>query len=172
MRSPGSPEELERRRRRALSLLDEGLLPVEVAQRVGVDRRSVRRWKAQARDGGKDAVRARPASGRPPKLKVIHKRRLETLLIKGARTAGFPTDLWTCPRVARVIERRFGVAYHVDHVGRLLHELGWSPQRPVRRAIERDEEAIRRWVRETWPRVKKTPRAAGRPSSSSTKPVS
>ena len=71
--------------------------------------------------------------------------------------------------MAELIERRFGVHYHVDHIGRLLHELDWSPQKPTRRALERDEKAIRRWVHEDWPRVKKTPRAGVRRSSSSTK---
>ena len=169
MRPTGSPQELERRRIRALALLDEGLLPVEVARRVGVDRRSVRRWKRAARRRGQAGVRAIPAPGRPPKLGPEHKRRLEALLLEGAQAAGFHTDLWTCPRVAELIERRFGVHYHVDHVGRLLHELNWSPQKPTRRALERDEKAIRRWVHEDWPRVKKTPRAAGPRSFSSTK---
>ncbi len=77
-----------------------------------------------------------------------------------------------CPRVAELVQRRFGVDYHVDHVGRLLHELGWSPQLPTRHAVERDEAAIRRWAHETWPRVKKTPAAAARRLSSSTKPDS
>jgi len=172
MRPTGSPEELERRRLRALALLKEGLLPSEVARRVGVERRSVRRWKAAARKRGEAAVRAKPAPGRPSKLTARHKRRLETLLLKGAQAAGFETDLWTCPRVVDLVEKRFGVRYHVDHVGRLLHELGWSPQMPARRAVERDEAAIRRWARETWPRVKKTPAPAVRRSSSSTKPDS
>lgn len=100
MRPTGSPEELERRRLRALALLKEGLLPSEVGKRVGVDRRSVRRWKAAARDGGEQGVRARPASGRPPKLAAKDKRKLEGLLLKGPVAAGFGTDLWTCPRVA------------------------------------------------------------------------
>lgn len=166
MRPTGSPEELERRRWRALALLDDGLLPSEVARRVGVDRRSVRRWKAAARKHGEAGVRARAAPGRPPRLTPAYKRRLEALLIKGPLATGFDTDLWTCPRVAELIQQRFGITYHVDHIGRLLHELGWSPQKPARRAVERDEKAIRRWVREDWPRVKKTPTAAGRRSSS------
>ena len=172
MRPTGSPEELERRRLRALALLSDGLLPSEVARRVGVDRRSVRRWKAAARRKGEAGVRARPAPGRPPKLLAKHKRRLEALLLKGAQAAGFDTNLWTCPRVAEVVERRFGVRYHVDHVGRLLHELGWSAQLPARHAVERDEAAVHRWVHETWPRLKKTPLATARRSSSSTKPDS
>lgn len=169
MRPTGSPEELERRRLRALALLKEGLLPVEVARRVGVDRRSVRRWKAAAGRRGKAGVRAKAAPGRPPKLDPEHKRRLEALLLEGAQAAGFHTDLWTCPRVAELIQGRFGVRYHVDSIGRLLHDLDWSPQKPARRALERDERAIRRWVRERWPRVKKTLAAGARRSSSSTK---
>lgn len=166
MRPTGSPEELERRRVRALALLDEGLQPVEVARRVGVDRRSVRRWKAAVREHGKAGVQARAAPGRPSKLTPARKRRLEALLLKGPLASGFDTDLWTCPRVAELIKQRLGIDYHVDHVGRLLHDLGWSPQKPARRAAERDEREIRRWVREEWPRVKKTPTAAPRRSSS------
>ena len=172
MRPIGSGEELERRRVRALELLKTGLMPVEVARRVGVDRRSVRRWKAAVRAGGSQAVRARPTPGRPTKLIEKDRRRLEAVLVKGAQAAGFPTDLWTCPRVTEVIRRRFGVHYHVAHVGRLLHALGFSPQKPARRAIERDEEAIRRWIQVEWPRVKKPPRTAGQRSSSATKRAS
>ncbi len=169
MRPIGSGEELERRRIRALELLKNGLWPVEVAGRVGVDRRSVRRWKAAARAGGKRAVRARPTPGRPPKLAEKDRRRLVAALIKGARAAGYPTDLWTCPRVAQMIARRFQVHYHVAHVGRLLYALGFSPQKPARRAIERNEEAIHRWVQVEWPRVKKTLPVGARRSSSATK---
>ncbi len=159
MRPTGSPEELQRRRERAMTLLNDGYQPVDVAQRVGVDRRSVRRWKAAYRKQGEVGIQARPAPGRPPALEAKNKTRLEKILLKGAKAAGFPTDLWTCPRVAQVIWDRFGVDHHVDHVGRLLHGLGFSPQKPTRRAIERDEAEIQRWVKEDWPRVKKTPHA-------------
>jgi putative transposase len=130
MRPNGSGEELERRRRRALELLKEGLLPVEVAQRVGVDRRSVRRWKAAAREGGDAAIRARPTPGRPSKLSAKDRPRLTEMLLKGARAAGFATDRWTGPRVAELIARRFHVHYHEGHVSRLLWSLGFSPRRP------------------------------------------
>jgi transposase len=160
---------LERRRRRAVALLAEGLAPVEVARRVGVDRRSVRRWRAAYRHAGDAGLRAQPIPGRPPKLTPPHRTQLEALLLKGARAAGFPTELWTCPRVAAIIQRRFGVRYHVDHLGRLLRALGWSPQKPTRRAQERDDRAIQRWVKTHWPQVKKTPPAAERRSSSSMK---
>jgi transposase len=134
MRPTGSPEELERRRLRALALLKQGLLPSEVAQRVGVDRRSVRRWKAAARRRGEAGVRAKPAPGRPSKLTAQHKRRLEALLLKGPQAAGFDTDLWTCPRVAELVQRRFGVDYHVDHVGRCC--MTWAGVHSCRRAMQ------------------------------------
>jgi transposase len=144
---------------RALRLLGEGFTPVEVARQIGVDRRSVRRWKASARRGGAKAVAAKPASGRPRRLQARDLTRLRRLLIKGALAAGLPTDLWTCPRVRWLIQRQFGVHYHSAHVSRVLHGLGFSPQKPTRRAVERDEERIRAWIEQDWPRVKKTPRA-------------
>jgi len=159
MRPPGSPEELERRRHRAMALLAAGQSPVDVARMIGVDRRSVRRWKAAHQQQGARALRARRASGRPPKLTPRHLQQIERVLLKGAQAAGFPTDLWTCPRIAQVIARRFGVQYHVDHLSRVLRALGWSPQKPQRQAVERDEQAIRGWIKETWPRVKKKRRA-------------
>ena len=102
---------------------------------------------------------AKPAPGRPTKLDAAARRKLDRLLRKGAKAAGYPTDLWTCPRMRNLIRREFGVRYHVDHIGRLLRCLGWTPQRPERRARERDEEAIRRWVKVDWPRIKKKRRA-------------
>ena len=157
MRPHGSPVQLEQRRLHAVTLLDQGIPPVEVARTLGVDRRSVRRWHASVRSRGRDAIRAVPAPGRPPKLDAQAKRRLERQLLRGAQAAGFPTDLWTCPRIATLIRREFGVRYHVDHIGRLLRALGWTPQKPERQARERDEAAIRRWVRVDWPRIKKKP---------------
>jgi transposase len=157
MRPSGSPEELERRRFRGLALLRQGMSPVDVARRLGVDRRSVRRWKAAARQRGQRALAARPAAGRPPRLNAADRRRLEQGLLRGARAAGFETDLWTCPRVAEWMARRFQVRYHPDHVCRLLHSLGWSPQKPQRQAIERDQKAIRHWMRSTWSAIKKKP---------------
>lgn len=159
MRPSGSPAQLEQRRVRALRLLEEGYAPVEVARRVGADRRSVRRWKAAARRGGAAAVAAKPAPGRPRRLKRRNLTRLRRLLLQGAQAAGLPTDLWTCPRVAWLIQRQFGVRYHPAHVSRLLHGLGFSPQKPTRRAVERDEARIQAWIEQDWPRVKKTPPA-------------
>ena len=103
--------------------------------------------------------RPSPAPGRPSKLSDREKGQLEKLLLKGAVAAGFPTNLWTCARIAQAIEEHFGVRYHIDHIGRLMRALGWSPQKPARRALERDETAIAAWVKSKWPGVKKTPRA-------------
>jgi transposase len=155
MRPHGSPKELEQRRQRAISLLREGYQPVDVATMLDVDRRSVRRWKATHRQKGEKGIRAKQASGRPSKLDSTALRKLEKALLKGSRKAGYPTDLWTCPRVAQLIHSLFGVRYHVDHIGRILHDLGWSPQKPERRAIERDETRIKEWVKVDWPRIKK-----------------
>ena len=159
MRPFGSPEKLQRRREHAIELVGKGVAPVEVARQLGVDRRSVRRWKAAYRGRGAQGIVARPALGRPSRLSPARKRRLTQWLARGAQAAGFATDLWTCPRVAALIQSRLGIWYHVDHICRLLHTLGWSPQRPARVAIERDEERIRTWVRGDWPRIKKKPTA-------------
>jgi transposase len=159
MRPSGTPQELEQRRLRAVHLLSQGFSPVEVARQIGVDRRSVRRWKAAARTGGSSAVAAKPASGRPRRLRARDLTRLRRMLMKGAVAAGLPTDLWTCPRVSWLIQREFAVHYHPAHVSRLLHGLGFSPQKPTRRAVERDEQRIQAWIEQDWPRVKKTPRA-------------
>jgi putative transposase len=128
MRPSGTPQELELRRRFAIHLLSQGLSTMEVANQVGADRRSVRRWKAAARRGGAEAVEAKPASGRPRLLTARNLMRLRRLLTKGAAAAGYPTDLWTCPRVASLIEREFNVRYHRAHVSKLMHRLGSRPR--------------------------------------------
>jgi transposase len=166
MRPKGSASELERRRQRAIALLDKGHAPVDVARMLGVDRRSVRRWKAAYRKRGEKGIEARPTPGRPSKLDRRQRTRLERVLLKGARAAGYESDLWTCPRIAELIAEQFGVTYHPDHIGRLLRSLGWSPQRPQRRAAERNEARIQGWIREDWPRIKKK-RPGGTPGSRS-----
>lgn len=156
MRPNGSASELERRRRRAIELLDHGLTPSEVADRVGADPSSVRRWRQSYCTKGARGLESKPHPGRPSRLTLRQKRGLEQRLLKGARANGFDSDLWTCPRIAEVIEYRYGVEYHVDHIPRLLASLGWSCQRPEKRAIERDEQAIADWVKKDWPRIKKS----------------
>jgi transposase len=157
---------------RAIELLRQGLQPHEVASRLGVDRRSVRRWKRAHRKSGSSALQAKPVPGRPTKLSVQQQRALVKMVLQGPLAFGFSTALWTCRRIAELIRREFGVDYHPDHLGRLLHRCGLTPQRPHRMAKERDEREIDRWVREEWPRLKKKPGAWGRISSSRTKPAS
>src|SRR5438270_6053917 len=157
-RLKGSADMLEDRRRRALTLWDKGLSLNEVGRRIQCAASSVLRWLRARRRGGPDALRVRFSPGRPWKLDARQRRRLVKLLVKGAQEHGYRTQLWTTARIAELIRREFGVHYHCDHVGRLMHSLNWSPQKPETRAIERDEEAIERWKRKDWPRVKKTPR--------------
>jgi transposase len=155
MRPHGSPAELEHRRFRALELLRQGLEPHLVAERLGVDRRSVRRWNRAYRRKGKAGVKARPASGRPPKLTARQRRSLVGWILKGAEACGFPTALWTCRRIAQLIRQRFHVVYHPDHIGRLLRSCGFTPQRPQTRAKERDGQRVRQWIHQDWSRAKK-----------------
>ena len=106
------------------------------------------------------------------RLSASQAQRLREILLAGPLAAGFSNDLWTCRRVAEVVRREFRISYHPDHLGRILHDLGFSPQKPQRRARERDEAAIERWRREDWPRIKKGDAAGKLPSCCSTKPVS
>jgi transposase len=167
-RPAGSADLLEDRRRRALALLDEDRSINEVGRLIDCAPSSVMRWRNTRRRGGARALKVRSSPGRPARLSARDHRRLVTMLRRGAMAHGYATDLWTTARIAVVIQREFGVPYHPDHVGRLLHALGWSHQKPERRALERDEAAIRRWKRREWPRVKKTPRGWAPTSSSST----
>ena len=157
MRPHGSPEALEERRSRASRLFRLKLSLYEIARRVGCHASSIMRWRKAWRRGGLKALKAKPAPGRPSKLTTRQKARLVPLLAKGAMSHGYRTELWTTLRIAEVIEHRFGVRYHRNHVGKLLHQLHWSPQKPEGRAIERDERAIEAWKRDIWPAVKKTP---------------
>jgi transposase len=157
MRPKGSAEVLEVRRRIAGNLLQEGKGIRAVARLVEASPSAVHGWKQALAEGGPDALKAKPHPGRPGQLTATQKAELEQKLLDGPLAAGFPTDLWTLERVAQVIERHFGVRYHPGHVWKILRELGWSSQKPDRRARERDEAAIERWRAEDWPRLKKKP---------------
>jgi transposase len=126
-----------------------------VARQLGCSHSSVILWRDKVRQRGEKALKAKPASGRPPKLTARQLARIPRLLLRGALAWGYGTDLWTTSRVAVVVERELGVRYHRGHVGRLLTALGWSCQKPERRALERDEEAIAHWKRSRWVAIKK-----------------
>jgi transposase len=138
--------------------MQEGWSGHDIAEALGVSRMSVSRWLARARDGGPDALRAHPSPGAPPKLSAAQKRLIPEFLWHGPEAYGFRGEVWTRARIARVIEEEFGVRYHKGHVGKLLQELRWTPQVPIRRALQRDEEAIRRWRDDVWPELRRRAR--------------
>ncbi len=148
---------LENRRKQAAKLFRAGQRLAWVARELKSSRQSVSRWYQQWRQGGVAALQAAGRAGRKPKVNATQLRQVEAALRQGARANGFGTDLWTLPRVAAVIERVTGVRYHPGHVWRILGTLGWSLQRPARRARERDEEAVRQWISQRRPAVKKRP---------------
>jgi transposase len=161
---------LERRRMRAARLLEQGYAEADVARRVGVHRQSVNRWASEIATGGRAALKRAGRAGRKPRLTSDDVRRIEQGLTRGPEALGYGTSLWTAWRVADLIERECGVKFSTGHVWRILREvLGWSPQRPAGRALERNEAAIRRWKRVRWPELKKTRKSAGKRSSSSMK---
>lgn len=162
-------EKLEGRRLQAAKLLREGVHPAEVARQVGVHRQSVGRWARQLKRGGLRALKKAGRAGRRPRLRPEDLRRIERGLKRGPEALGYATGLWTSWRVAHLIEQECGVQYHPSQAWRILRQLGWSCQRPTGRALERDEEALRRWKKERWPEIKKKPKTKAGPSSSSTK---
>ncbi|MEU7230734.1 helix-turn-helix domain-containing protein [Streptomyces chrestomyceticus] len=141
---------------RAAELFEQGRSNAEIARVLRDSDESVRRWKRVWEEGGTDALRRRPATGRPPKLDDAQVERVRTALEQGAQAHGFEADLWTLERVGLVVERVTGVPLSQATVWRLLTgQLGWSLRRPERRAVERDESEIARWVAHEWPHIKK-----------------
>ena len=140
----------------AAELFEQGVIPAEIARRVGVSHQIVSDWRAAWRRAGRDGLRAAGRAGRLPKLSPAQLAQVERALTEGAAANGYRNDLWTLPRVAEVIARLTGVTYHPGHVWHLLREqLGWTWQRPSRRAVERNAASVEQWVKERWPHVKK-----------------
>jgi transposase len=145
------------RRLKAARLFMRGCSQAVIVRRLGVSRQTASRWQQLWHLGGADALRGVGRTGRKAKLTPDQLCRLEACLLSGPRSFGFETELWTLKRIARVIRRQFQVVYHHCHVWKVLGQLGWSCQRPERRARERNEAAIRRWLRHRWPQIKKRP---------------
>jgi transposase len=162
-------EALERRRLEGLKLLRQGFNQSEVARRVKVCSQTVSRWARTVAEQGEKGIRAAGRAGRLPMLNSRQRQQLVNRLLEGPEKLGYETPLWTCPRVADLIAREFGVRYHAGHVWKLLRQLNWTPQRPKGRALERNEEALAEWKRKTWPAIKKKPKNKAVRSSSSTK---
>jgi len=139
----------------------EGERQAAVAAALRVSRQSVSRWYNSWLNGDTRAITGASRAGRPRRLSEEQVQQVRVKLLQGARTHGYATDLWTLPRVAKVIEAVTKVHYHSGHVWRILRRMGWTLQRPAVRAKERDEEAVRQWKRRTWAEVKKTPKSGG-----------
>jgi transposase len=153
----GSAAELERRRCQAVAAVRHGESPEAVARVFGVNRCSVYRWLNLAEQP--DGLAARPHPGPEPRLSLQQHRRLEALLLQGAKAHGWTTELWTCARIVQLIDRHFGVTFHHDHVGRFLRaRLNWTPQKPRRQARERDEIAIEFWKQLRFPKIARAAR--------------
>lgn len=152
MRPKGTSAELERRRRRAVELVAQGESPTVVARILGVRAASLHRWRRMAQQP--HGLDAKPTPGRPRRLSDYHLRKLERLLLQGAQKHGWPNQLWTADRVARLIRERFGLSLHPEHVRKILkHRLGWTSQKPQRKARERDDQEVERWLSEQLPRI-------------------
>ena len=153
----------------AVRWLSKGWSQAEVAGRLGVTRQSVNRWSRQLAESGPASLKRAGRAGRKSQLGEKDLRRIEAGLKRGPEGLGYATGLWTARRVVDLIERECGVKYTAVHAWRILRQLGWSCQRPVGRAWERDEAAIRRWKKERWPELKKKPENRGKRSSLSTR---
>jgi transposase len=148
----------EWRRLRAWQMKQEGWYQRNIAEVLAVSEVAVSRWLARARQDGLEALRTRSSPGRPPKLSHAQKCLIPEFLWHGPEAYGLRGELWNCKRVAKVIWEEFGVSYDKGHVSRLLKELQWTPQVPIKRAIQRDEEAIERWRAEVWPQLQQRAR--------------
>jgi transposase len=155
MRPKGSASELETRRLLAGQLLLEGREAGEVSEIVGASKGSVNRWRREMEEGGMEALRAKPHPGPKPRLNAKQKQQLVEILLAGPRKASYSTDLWTCKRVADIVAKRFQVEYHPDHVGKILHDLGWTCQLPEQEAREGSKAAVEQWRKRDWLRIKR-----------------
>jgi transposase len=156
----------EARRLQAWHLKQDGWSQRQIAEALGVSQGAVSQWMKRARAGGLEAIRHRPPPGAPRRLRPAQLAQLPALLETGPEAYGFRGQLWTRGRIAAVIQLEFGVSYHLRHVGRLCQVIRWSPQKPARRARQRDEAAITRWQEETWPAIKRGRKPSSRASSS------
>jgi len=158
MRSPGTASQLEARRRTAVKKVLAGWTHAKVAEFLGIHAVTVAKWMARHRRDGEAGLAAKPTPGRPRLLSAEQEQQALQWLAEKPTAHGFRTDLWTARRVADLIRRRFGVAYHPDYLRAWLRQRGYSPQKPRRRAKQKNQAAIDHWVAEDWPRIQKKPR--------------
>jgi transposase len=163
--------ELTQRRQQAATLFEAGEIMASVAKALRVSRQSVSRWWHAWKKKGPKALEGAGRAGRKPKLCAAQLEKVDLALREGARSHKFNTELWTLPRIALVIKKITGIEYHPAHVWKILRALKWTLQKPAKRARERNEAAVRQWVCERWPALKKTAEEPVDGSCSSTKPV-
>lgn len=156
---------LEPRRRRAIELLHRHWKQSEVAEALGVSKGAVSQWVQVYRRRGLRGLQSIPRAGAPRRLTPGQRDQIPELLWHGAEAHGFRGNLWTCRRIAVVIEREFGVRYHRHHVAKLMRELNWTPHQPVPRATQRNEVEIRAWRNHRWVELKKSPKREKKPIS-------
>ena len=147
----------EARRIRAWELAQKDWKQKDIAEALGVTEGAVSQWLKKAKSEGVEALRHRKGGGPKPRLRREQIEQLPQLLNQGAEAYGFRGDVWTHARVATVIKQHFGVQFSLSHVGRLLQQIGWSRQKPVERASQRNEQAIERWRTEKWQELEKKP---------------
>ena len=148
----------EERRFRVLELHAKGFKQAVIAHVVGLTQGRISQILKCVRDLGPAALRKKKACGAPPKLNTEQRTQLLSLLLQGAQAFGFSGELWTSDRVAQLILQEFGICYHPHHIPKLLRACGWSPQKPIVRAAQRDEKQIREWFENRWPEIKKKPK--------------
>ena len=155
MRPVGTTKQLEQRRRKAIALLKQGCGVRETARLIGASPSTVTEWRKAYEKQGEAFFQAHSPPGRPPGLSQKHKKKLQKLLLKGARANSYKTELWTLKRIAQIIRKHFGVHYQLSGIWYILSRLNWSCQKPEKRARERNEQAIETWRKKRWPYIKK-----------------
>ncbi|SRR5712691_107233 len=156
MGAPKKADWREERRKQAWNLKQQGWQQKKIAEALGVSEGAISQWMRKAREEGDAALLAHPGPGVCSKMTAEQQAQMPSLLAIGAESYGFRGDVWTARRVAKVIEKTFGIRYSRDHVGKLLRKFGWSRQKPEERATQRNEEAILQWYDERWPALKKS----------------
>ena len=151
----------EERRKRAWELKQQGWKQKDIAVALGVTEGAISQWMKSGREGGKEALKAHPAKGARPRLTAEQQAQIPAVLAKGASAYGCGGDVWNSRRLAVAFKREFGVSSHPDHCGDLVRKLGYSMQKPVERATQRNEQVIEHWKIAHWPRLKKKPNKKG-----------
>jgi len=148
----------EARRFQGINLFLKGWTQAEVAEALGVTKVAVSQWVQKYKSQGKEALQSVPRIGAPRRLSQEKKFQIPELLYPGAEAWGFQGDVWTCARIGKVIERRFRVRYHKHHIAKIMLEIGWTSHKPRVKASQRDEKAIEKWKKHSWPSYKKSPK--------------